>query len=106
MKRLTMLVTPAGRWVVENSTEFLAALGDPNPDYDSSLFAIKNLGFIKFQIIDHSIIEIELHPGNVELPALLAVQQQVISSRVKLFRIRYCTIRHGNPRSLPRPNRR
>ena len=89
MKRLTMLVTPAGRWVVENSTEFLAALGDPNPDYDSTLFAVKNLGFIKFQIIDNSIIEIELHPRNVKLPALLAVQQQVISSRVKLFRIRY-----------------
>src|SRR5215831_11270845 len=89
VKRLTMLVTPAGRWVVENSTEFLEALGDPNPDYDSTLFAIKNLGFIKFQMIDNSIVEIELHPRNVTLPALLAVQQQVISSHVKLFRIRY-----------------
>src|SRR5215467_4122697 len=84
-----MLVTPAGRWVVEDSTEFLAALGDPNPDYDSALFAVKNLGFIKFQMIDNSIIEIELHPRNVKLPALLEVQQQVMSSRAKLFRIRY-----------------
>src|ERR1700746_2503703 len=84
-----MLVTSKGRWVVENSAEFLAALGDPNPDYDSTLFAVKNLGFIKFQIIDNSIIEIDLHPPHVKLPALLAVQQQVISSRVKLFRIRY-----------------
>jgi hypothetical protein len=87
-----MLVTPAGRWVVENSTEFLAALGDPNPDYDSTLFAVKNLGFIKFQVIDHSVIEIELHPQNVELPALLALQQQLLSSQVKLFRIKYFEI--------------
>src|SRR5271166_1473678 len=87
-----MLVTPEGRWVVENSAEFLAALGDPNPDYDSTLFAVKNLGFIKFQIVDNSVIEIELHPQNVELPALLAVQQQLLSSQVKLFRIKYFEI--------------
>jgi hypothetical protein len=92
VKRLTMLVTPAGRWVVENSTEFLAALRDPNPDYDSTLFAVKNLGFIKFQMVDNSVIEIELHPQNVELPALLAVQQQLLSSQVKLFRIKYFEI--------------
>lgn len=92
MKRLTMLVTPEGRWVVENSAEFLAALGDPDPDYDSTLFAVKNLGFIKFQIVDNSVIEIELHPQNVELPALLAVQQQLLSSQVKLFRIKYFEI--------------
>jgi hypothetical protein len=89
VKRLTMLVTPEGRWVLEDSTEFLAALGDPNPDYDSASFAVKNLGFIKFQILGESVIEIELHPRNVELPALLAVQQQLLSSKVKLFRIRY-----------------
>jgi hypothetical protein len=89
VKRLTMLVTSEGRWVLEGSAEFLAALGDPNPDYDSTLFAIKNLGFIKFQMIDNSVIEIELHPQNVELPGLLAVQQQLLSSQVKLFRIKY-----------------
>ncbi len=89
MNRLTMLVTPDGRWVLEDSPEFLAALGDPEPDYDAASFAVKNLGFIKFQILDHSIIEIDLHPHNVELPALLAVQQQLLSSQVRLFRIKY-----------------
>jgi len=82
-----MLVTAKGEWVFEDSAEFLAALGDSNPDYDAASFAVKNLGFIKFQILDDSIIEIELHPRNVELPALLAVQQQLLSSRVNLFRI-------------------
>src|SRR5205085_5705245 len=46
-------------------------------------------GFIKFQVLDSSIVEIELHPRNVELPELLAVQQQLLSSQVKLFRIKY-----------------
>src|SRR5271167_3373453 len=89
VKRLTMLVTSDGRWVIEDSAEFLAALGDPDPDYDAALFAVKNLGFIRFQILDSSIVEIELHPRNVQLPALLAVQQQLLSSQVRLFRIKY-----------------
>jgi hypothetical protein len=89
VKRLSMLVTAKGEWVFEDSAEFLAALRDSNPDYDAASFAVKNLGFIKFQILDDSIIEIELHPRNVELPALLAVQQQLLSSRVNLFRIKY-----------------
>ncbi|MGH7046894.1 MAG: hypothetical protein ACREE2_10980 [Stellaceae bacterium] len=91
VQRLTMLVTPDGQWVVEDSTEFLAAIGDPSPDYDAAAFAVKNLGFIKLQILDQSVIEIELHPRNVELPALLAVQQQLLVSTVRLFRIKYFT---------------
>jgi len=84
-----MLVTSDGQWVLEDSAEFLTALGDPNPDYDAASFAVKNLGFIKFQVLDGSIVEIELHPRNVQLPALLAVQQQLLSCQVKLFRIKY-----------------
>jgi hypothetical protein len=89
VKRLSMLVTSEGQWLIEDSTEFRAALGDPNPDYDATMFAVKNLGFIKFQILDGSIVEIELHPRNVQLPALLAVQQQLLSSEVRLFRVKY-----------------
>jgi hypothetical protein len=89
VKRLTIMITPDGRWVLEDSADFRTALGDPNPDYDSASFAVMNLGFIKFQMLDDSVIEIELHPRNVELPALLAVQQQLLSSTVKLFRIKY-----------------
>lgn len=84
-----MLVTAEGQWVVEGSPAFFSALGDPEPDYDSTLFAVKNLGFIKFQILEGAIVEIELHPRNVELPALLALQQQLLSSHANLFRIRY-----------------
>lgn len=89
MKNFTMLVSPDGRWVTEDSDAFFSALGDPRPDYDATMFAIKNLGFIKFQILEHSLIEIELHPYTVELPALLAVQQKLLRSEVRLFRIKY-----------------
>ena len=89
MQHFTMLVTPNGGWVSPNSAEFYTALGDPDPDYDTIMFAVKNLGFIKFQVIQHSIVEIELNPRNVELPSLLTVQEQLLSSKVKLFRIKY-----------------
>lgn len=89
MKRLTTLVTPDGNWVFPDTDEFFDALGDPAPDYDGEAFAVKNLGFIKLHVIQDSLIEIELHPRNVELPALLAAQQQLLSSALKLFRIKY-----------------
>jgi hypothetical protein len=86
---LTLLIAPKGDWVFPDSPEFYEALGDPDPDYDAVAFAVKNLGFIKFQTVGQAIVEIELHPRNVELPALLAVQQQLVLSPVKLFRIKY-----------------
>jgi hypothetical protein len=92
VNRLAMLVTPDGQWVFPNSSEFLAVLGDPSPDYDAEAFAVKNLGFIKFSVIEQTIIEIELHPRNAALPALLAVQQQIQSSAVNLFRIKHFDI--------------
>lgn len=84
-----MLVTANGQLVLPDSAEFLLALGDPEPDYDAPAFAVKNLGFVKFQMLGDAVIEIELHPRNVELPALLAVQQQLLRSTVKLFRIKH-----------------
>jgi hypothetical protein len=84
-----ILVTPDGQWVFPDTSEFLAALGDAKPDYDSVAFAIKNLGFIKFQFYDQSLIEIELHPRNVQLPAMLAAQQQLVAAKAKLFRIKF-----------------
>jgi hypothetical protein len=89
VEHLTILVSPEGRWVLPGTPEFFAALGDPEPDYDAVSFAVRNLGFIKFEVIRQSVVEIELHPRNVELPALLAVQQQLLSSDLHLFRIKY-----------------
>jgi hypothetical protein len=84
-----MLVTAEGKWVLPDSEEFLAALGDPNPDYDAIGFSVRNLGFVKFQVFDRLVTEIELHPRNVDLRALLALERLLGEAGTKLFRIRY-----------------
>jgi hypothetical protein len=89
MQRLSMLATSEGRWVLPGTPEFFAALGDSDPDYDSVSFAVKNLGFVKLEVREQSILEIEMHPRNVEFAALLAAQQQISSCGFKLFRIKY-----------------
>jgi hypothetical protein len=89
VEQVTLLVTSDGRWVLPESDEFLAVLGDPSPDYDAVDFAVRNLGFIKFQLLDRLVTEIQLHPRNVELPALLAIERQLAEPGTKLFRIKY-----------------
>jgi len=84
-----MLVTAEGKWVLPDSEEFLAALGDPNPDYDAVGFAVRNLGFVKFQVLDRLVTEIELCPRNVDLRALLAVERLLCEAGTNLFRVRY-----------------
>jgi hypothetical protein len=89
VNQVAMLVTSEGEWVLPGSQAFLAALGDPCPDYDAVGFAVKNLGFIKLLIIDDLVVEIELHPRNVRLPALAALERQLLTSKITLFRIKY-----------------
>jgi hypothetical protein len=89
MQQVTMLATAEGEWVLPGTADFFEALGDAEPDYDAVSFAVKNLGFVKLQILQQSIVEVELHPRNVAMAALLAAQQQVLSSRLKLYRIKY-----------------
>ena len=106
MEHLTILASSEGQWVLPGTSEFFAALGDPDPDYDAMSFAVRNLGFVKFEVIRQSIIEIELHPRNIELPALLAVQQQLLSSDLRLFRIKYFDDELAFRDLLRRPRRR
>jgi len=89
LQQLTMLITADGKWVLPDSEEFLAALGDPNPDYDAVGFAVRNLGFVKFQVLDRLVTEIDLHPRNVELPALLSLEKLLGEVGTNLFRIKY-----------------
>jgi len=89
LQQLTMLITAEGKWVLPDSEEFFAALGDPNPDYDAVGFAVRNLGFIKFQVLDRIVTEIDLHPRNVDPRALLALEKLLDEAGTKLFRIQY-----------------
>ena len=64
MKRLAILVTPDGHWVLEDSTEFFSAFGDPSPDYNAASFAVEDiLAVFKFQVLYQWVMDIELHPS-------------------------------------------
>jgi hypothetical protein len=83
-----LLVAPDGAWFREGSADFFASLGDPNPDYDAPLFAVKNLGFIGVRV-SRSLVDIKLHPRNVSAAALRSVENVLSSIRSGLFRITY-----------------
>jgi hypothetical protein len=83
-----LLVTPTGNWVREGSREFLTVLGDPYPDYDATIFAVRNLGFIAVRRHE-AMLEVILHPRNVEAGAADAVVAMLGSSAARLFRITY-----------------
>jgi hypothetical protein len=57
-----LLVMSTGDWVRESSREFLAVLGDHDPDYDAAMFAVRNLGFIAVRRHE-AMLELVLHPG-------------------------------------------
>lgn len=81
-----LLITPTGNWVQDGSREFLALLGDPRPDYDAAMFAVRNLGFIAVRQYD-AMLEVILHPRNVGWRAVDAVVAMLGSSSATLYRI-------------------
>ena len=84
-----MFATPDGNWICEGTREFFFALGDPDPDYDASLFAVKNLGFIGVRVFPKLLVEIALHPRNVTSAALFSVLQRLPLIQSDLIRISY-----------------
>ena len=93
MQNETFLVSPEGRWLPEGSQEFLREVGDLDPDYDAAMFAVKNLGFIKVEIITELVVSITLHPSNVDLNSLIAVNHVLSKSTARAFCIRFLTTR-------------
>ena len=83
-----LLVAPDGRQLANGSPEFLALLGDPEPDYDAALFAVQNLGCI-YSRSQGPLLEIVVHPRNVASPAVEAVIPLIEWSGATLFKIKY-----------------
>ena len=64
------LVAPDGRCIENDSEKFLLEfLGDPAPDYDAKLFAVKNLGFVYYRRGEAQ-LEVVVHPGIAAWPAV------------------------------------
>jgi len=84
-----IFVTPDGTWLQEKDSEFFGVLGDTHPDYDASLYLIKNFGFIAVCFFPKSRVGIKVHPRNVTAAALLSIQNILPSVRSNSFRITY-----------------
>jgi hypothetical protein len=84
-----MLVAPDGSPMGEHSPEFLVdVLGDPDPDYDAALFAVKNLGFVLLRE-SASLLEVTVHPRAVAWPAVDAAIGIMASSSAETFAIKH-----------------
>ena len=88
--RACVIVGPNG-WFYQNSPEFLRELGDPAPNYDAVLFAVRNLGFVRLESFA-VLLEITLNPKHVEERTLQRVQRLLPASNAELFRVRYLDI--------------
>ena len=67
-----MLVTSDGKRVLAEDDPFFATLRDLGRADDAVSFAVRNLGFIKFEVLDGRVVIIEIHPASVDRRALLA----------------------------------
>ena len=91
--KLEMLISADGLCFRNDAKELLAELlGDPNPDYDATLFAVKNLGFVNFGR-SGSLLQIVVHPRNAAWPAVDAMILIIGSSDAGLFTIIYLSER-------------
>lgn len=93
MQHQAFLVTPDGRWLPEGGADFLTEVGDPDPDFDAPMFAVKNLGFVRIELIADLVVSITVHPRNVDLNSLIAVEHSLASSTARAFYLRYLTTR-------------
>jgi len=93
MQDEVFLVSPEGRWLPEGSLEFLTELGEVDPDYDATMFAVKNLGFIKVELVGDLVVNITVHPRNTELAGITSVQKALFDSPARAFCLRFFTTR-------------
>jgi hypothetical protein len=89
MRVTTALISPEGTWLPASGMALHQALGYPDPDFDAAGFAVRNLGYIKLEMIEDALLDIECHPQHVSPAALAAVQRHLESSGQRLFRLRY-----------------
>jgi hypothetical protein len=82
-----VLVTSDGRRVLPEGDEFFLTLGRLAPGSEAGGFAVRNLGFIKFQALADGVTAIELHPPSVDHRALMAAERRVTEATGARFRI-------------------
>ena len=71
----TVLVSSDGKRALPEDDGFFVTLRDLAPGDDATGFAVRNLGFIKFQVVDAQTTVIELDPCSVDRRALVAAER-------------------------------
>jgi hypothetical protein len=89
MRIKTLLISPAGAWLSGDSPALHQAIGYPEADFDAVGFAVRNLGYIKLEIVEDVLLDLEFHPLQVSRLAHDAAQDHLSAARQPLVRLRY-----------------
>ena len=87
MKQPALLVTSDGQRVLPETDAFFASLARLVPGSDPIGFAVRDLGFVKFQQSDHAVTTIEFDPRSVDRRALLRAERQIRDCGTTVFQI-------------------
>jgi hypothetical protein len=89
MRIKTLLISPAGAWFSGDSPALHQAIGYPEADFDAVGFAVRNLGYIKLEIVEDVLLDLEFHPLHVSRLAHDAARDHLSGARHRLVRLRY-----------------
>jgi hypothetical protein len=89
MRVKTILVSPEGAWFRGDGPALHQAVGYPEPDFDAAGFAVRNLGYIKFETIADVLLDVEFHPLHVSRRALEGARHHLAAVEHRLVRLRY-----------------
>jgi len=85
MGQSAMLVTSDGKRVLPETDAFFSTLGQLAPGTDPIGFAVRKLGFVKFQQFDDRVTVVEYDPESVGRCALLRAERRIGESRAGRF---------------------
>jgi hypothetical protein len=89
MQVTTALISPQGAWFPGSGPALNEAIGYPDAAFDAAAFAVRNLGYIKFETIENILLDIEFDPHHVAPAGLALAQAHLAASLHRLVRLRY-----------------
>lgn len=73
---MDFVISPEGSWLSTGSLEAERAIGYEDPDFDATLFAVKNQGFVQVSFDTPASVRIRLHPTTIARGALVSLLQR------------------------------
>ena len=87
MQITTSMLSPEGEWLADGPA-LAAANGCTDADFNVAAFAVRNLGYIRFEAIENILLEIQFHPIHVTRRAIAAAQERIAAAPPGIFRLR------------------